>query len=73
MTSRGTTTLWFESFNDGVGLGCPIEQPCMPEQATKKPLGIYVEHRFRKTNWLYLVMVWKKPYLDPNGKRMSRF
>ena len=39
----------------------------------KKPLGIYIEHRFRKTNWLYLVMVWKKPYLDPNGKRMSRF
>ena len=38
-----------------------------------KPLGIYIEHRYRKTNWLYLVMVWKKPYLDPNGKRMTRF
>lgn len=45
----------------------------MPETSNKKPLGIYVEHRFRKTNWLYLVMVWKKPYLDPNGRRMSRF
>ncbi len=38
-----------------------------------KPLGIYIEHRYRKTNWLYLVMVWKKPYLDPNGKPMNRF
>jgi len=38
-----------------------------------KPLGIYIEHRHRKTNWLYMVMVWKKPYLDPNGKRMTRF
>lgn len=38
-----------------------------------KPLGIYIEHRHRKTNWLYLVMVWKKPYLDPNGKPMNRF
>ncbi len=40
---------------------------------SQEPLGIYIEHRFNKTNWLYLVPVWKKPYLDPNGKRMSRF
>ena len=45
----------------------------MPETSPKKPLGIYIEHRFRKANWCYLVMVWKKPYLDPNGRRMSRF
>ncbi len=45
----------------------------MPEHTPKKPLGIYIEHRFRKATWLYMVMVWKKPYLDPNGRRMSRF
>ncbi len=46
----------------------------MPETSNKKPLGIYVEHRFRKTNWLYLVMVWKKPFIDKTtGKPKSRF
>ncbi len=45
----------------------------MSEQATKKPLGIYVEHRFRKTNWLYLVMVWKKPYIGSDGIHKSKF
>ena len=38
-----------------------------------KPLGIHIEHRFRKTDWLYLVMVWKKPFVGPDGKPMSKF
>ncbi len=38
-----------------------------------KPLGIYIEHRYRKFDWLYLVMVWKKPFIGPDGKPMSRF
>ena len=39
-----------------------------------KPLGIYIEHRYRKSNWLYLVMVWKKPFISKiDGKPMSRF
>lgn len=38
-----------------------------------KPLGIYIEHRYRKTNWLYLVSVWKKPFIGPDGKPMSKF
>ncbi len=33
----------------------------------KKPLGIYVEHRHRKTNWLYVVPIFKIPYLGPDG------
>ena len=41
---------------------------------TDKPLGIYIEHRYRKTNWLYLVMVWKKPFIaQATGKPKSRF
>ncbi len=38
-----------------------------------KPVGIYVEHRYRKTDWLYLVMVWKKPYVGSDGVHESRF
>ena len=40
--------------------------------ASDKPVGIYIEHRFRKTDWLYLVSVWKKPFVGPDGP-MSRF
>ena len=40
---------------------------------TDKPLGIYIEHRYRKTNWLYLVSVWKKPFVGPNGEHISKF
>ena len=45
----------------------------MAETSTKKPLGIYIEHRYRKTNWLYLVSIWKKPFIGPDGKPMSKF
>ncbi len=38
-----------------------------------KPLGIYIEHRYQKTNWLYLVSIWKKPFIGPDGKPMSKF
>ncbi len=45
----------------------------MAETSTKKPLGIYIEHRFRKTNWLYLVPIWKKPYIGSDGIHESKF
>jgi hypothetical protein len=38
-----------------------------------KPVGVYVEHRFRKSDWLYLVMVWKKPFVRSDGTKVSRF
>ena len=38
-----------------------------------KPLGIYIEHRYRKTNWLYLVPIWKKPYIGSDGIHESKF
>lgn len=41
--------------------------------ADKKPVGVYVEHRYRKSDWLYLVMVWKKPFVGKDGKHQSRF
>lgn len=41
--------------------------------AEKKPLGVYVEHRYRKSNWLYLVSVWKKPFTRKNGETVSKF
>ena len=36
-------------------------------------LGIYVEHQYRKTDWLYLVSVFKKPFIGPDGLPMSKF
>ncbi len=38
-----------------------------------KPLGIYIEHRHLKTNWLYTVPVWKKPYIGSDGIHESKF
>lgn len=35
------------------------------QPADSKPVGIYVEHRYRKTDWLYLVFVWKKKFPKP--------
>jgi len=35
-------------------------------------LGIYIEHRHRKTNWLYVVPILKIPFLGPDGNPKAR-
>ncbi len=36
-------------------------------------IGIYIEHRHRKTNWLYAVPIPKIPYRGPDGYPKARF
>ncbi len=38
----------------------------------KKPVGVYVEHRYRKTNWLYAVPILKIPRVGPGGLPNAR-
>lgn len=38
----------------------------------KKPLGIYIEHKHRKTNWLYAVPILKIPRIGSNGLPNTR-